>query len=1226
MNSRLFKLAAVTLILGAAFVSSTLSRDLTFEDRVKAQEAIERVYYAHQIGATKPFAEAVPRAALEKKVMTYLKQSVALDRFWHTPVTAEMLRRELERIARDTRFPDRLREVYPALGNDAFLVEECFARPAVVDRLARNFQGEPSRWESWWTSVAEQLSPQSARTVVDTSSILPRPSAATDQPCPPSLWTNGNLDDAPDSDTSPAVWTGTEMILFGDARTGLKPGERYDPVLDTWRKMTTVGAPAGGSGRRGMSVVWAGSRLLAWGGTESTTDGFPGTDHNDGAMYDPVADTWTPMTASGAPAARYNAGSVWTGTEMVVWGGNQSPAAGGSVLALDSGARYDPSSDTWHAMAAVSLGARASVSMVWSGAEVIIWGGVSPADFLRGDGARYDPVTNSWTAMSSLGAPYPRVAPAVWAGTRMIVWGGRANFGATSTGGIYDPGTDTWGGTTTAGAPGNRLGHTLVWTGSHLLVWGGTNQQGTYWNDGGLYDPIGDSWTPVSTVGAPSKRTAHVAVWAWNSMIVWGGTDDQIGSLGAGGRYDPQSDSWTPINVYGTPLARKGHSAVWTGNVMVVWGGLSDRSGGRYDPLIDAWAPTATTNAPPGFGWGSVVWTGSRMIVWGGLNVSTPSGGMYDPIQDTWTRTSEIGAPAARSLHSAVWTGSHMLVWGGFSSGFGVAASGGSYDPASDTWQTMSENGAPTARMQHRAIWTGSQMIVWGGSGAALPVDGGAYDPSTNSWTAISTSGEPSPRFSHAMVWTGNTMIVWGGTTGTGGTIFGDGGRYHPDTDTWSPVSAVGAPGPRDNHTAVWTGNHMIVWGGALGLGINTEKEDGAAYDPVADSWTTSATTAAPPARREHTAIWTGTEMIVWGGETINRSLTATGGRLIDDRDGDGANDSCDPCPLDAANDADGDGRCANVDNCPLISNAAQLDSDGDGRGDLCDNCPSAANANQADADGDGAGDACDCQPLDPNDRKPAEASPLSVGRTGTTANLSWGAVADADAYSITRGDLASKAANQYGGCLVNSLPSPSFDDTMVPAVGQGFFYLVQAQNYDCGLGSLGTTSSEQQRVNANAGACGGALVSDGHASSQSTVFGTVSGTLANTQSSNNAYEAITEVLSSGGNPSSRFSQLEQRWTIVVAAGTVKQFHVEGFKGSSTDGDDFRFEYSTDGTNFTPVTLSLPLADDNIDRIATLPGTLSGTVTIRVVDTDRTAGHQTLDTVTIDELWIRAVP
>ena len=259
--------------------------------------------------------------------------------------------------------------------------------------------------------------------------------------------------------------------------------------------------------------------------------------------------------------------------------------------------------------------------------------------------------------------------------------------------------------------------------------------------------------------------------------------------------------------------------------------------------------------------------------------------------------------------------------------------------------------------------------------------------------------------------------------------------------------------------------------------------------------------------------------------------------------------------------------------------------------------------------------------------RPPPRGGEAAVGRQDRDdRQRRLGGGADADAYSITRGDLASKAAGEYGTCLAQGLTATNFDDTTVPAAGQGFFYLVQAQNYDCGLGSLGTNAAEQERVNADPGACGGVVVSDPHATAQSTVFGTVSGTLADTQSSNNAYEAITEVLSSGGNPSSRFSELEQRWTVSIGPGTTKQLHVEGFRSASSDGDDFRFEYSTDGTNFTPVTLTLPLSDDQIDRIAALPGGLSGNVTIRVVDTNRAAGTQGLDTVSIDELWIRVVP
>src|SRR5437867_8288683 len=78
------------------------ARELTFEERVNAQEAIERVYYSHQIGATKPFEEVVSRPVLEQKVRVYLKETVALEKYWHTQITGDMLQKEMERMARQT--------------------------------------------------------------------------------------------------------------------------------------------------------------------------------------------------------------------------------------------------------------------------------------------------------------------------------------------------------------------------------------------------------------------------------------------------------------------------------------------------------------------------------------------------------------------------------------------------------------------------------------------------------------------------------------------------------------------------------------------------------------------------------------------------------------------------------------------------------------------------------------------------------------------------------------------------------------------------------------------------------------------------------------------------------------------------------------------------------------------------------------------------------------------
>ncbi|PYI95312.1 MAG: galactose oxidase, partial [Verrucomicrobia bacterium] len=56
----------------------------------------------------------------------------------------------------------------------------------------------------------------------------------------------------------------------------------------------------------------------------------------------------------------------------------------------------------------------------------------------------------------------------------------------------------------------------------------------------------------------------------------------------------------------------------------------------------------------------------------------------------------------------------------------------------------------------------------------------------------------------------------------------------------------------------------MIIWGG--GADNSTYLNTGARYNPGTDSWTATSTTNAPKARSSHRAVWTGSEMIVWGG------------------------------------------------------------------------------------------------------------------------------------------------------------------------------------------------------------------------------------------------------------------------------------------------------------------------------------------------------------------------
>jgi N-acetylneuraminic acid mutarotase len=118
-------------------------------------------------------------------------------------------------------------------------------------------------------------------------------------------------------------------------------------------------------------------------------------------------------------------------------------------------------------------------------------------------------------------------------------------------------------------------------------------------------------------------------------------------------------------------------------------------------------------------------------------------------------------------------------------------------------------------------------------------------------------------------------MIVWGGTP-DGTNVFDTGGSYNPSTDSWTATSTINVPVARESHAAVWTGGEMIVWGGlGTGVALNT----GGRYNPSTNTWTATSVTNAPVAREPYAAVWTGSEMIVWGGTPDGINALNSGGR-----------------------------------------------------------------------------------------------------------------------------------------------------------------------------------------------------------------------------------------------------------------------------------------------------------------------------------------------------------
>ena len=361
---------------------------------------------------------------------------------------------------------------------------------------------------------------------------------------------------------------------------------------------------------------------------------------------------------------------------------------------------------------------------------------------------------DTWTDTSTANAASPRYEhTAVWTGTEMIVWGGSQPPDVLNTGGRYNPSTDTWTDTSTANAASPRYGHTAVWTGTEMIVWGGSGCCPIYFNTGGRYNPATDSWTATSTANAPDGRLIHTAVWTGTEMIVWGGQGPlpPPGFFNTGGRYNPSTDSWTATSTINAPVARAYDTAVWTGSKMIVWGGYPyTNSGGRYEPGTDSWTATSLTNAPEARGYHTAVWTDSEMIVWGGGhggNTELNTGGRYNPGSNTWTATNITNAPSPRYSHKAVWTDNEMIVWGGNNDNGDLFNTGGRYNPGTNGWTATSITGAPTGRWFPTAVWTGSEMIVWGGTDDPISGlnTGGRYCAQSNATPTPTATTTPTP-------------------------------------------------------------------------------------------------------------------------------------------------------------------------------------------------------------------------------------------------------------------------------------------------------------------------------------------------------------------------------------------------------------------------------------------------------------------------------------------------
>ncbi len=213
-------------------------------------------------------------------------------------------------------------------------------------------------------------------------------------------------------------------------------------------------------------------------------------------------------------------------------------------------------------------------------------------------------------------------------------------------------------------------------------------------------------------------------------------------------------------------------------------------------------------------------------------------GQAYDPETETWRSLADSPlAPEQQPL--GAWTGRELVLFvSGMSAVDGTPfpdelARAAAYDPETDTWRRIAP--LPEARRGASAVWTGHEILVVGGrAGAGSPARVGlAYNPATNGWRRLPAM--ETGRMGAVAAWTGRRLLIWGGETGrTSFVATADGLAFDPGTDRWSRLPQAPLAG-RSQADAVWTGRELIVWGG-FGAGDGQRPgalADGASFSQV---------------------------------------------------------------------------------------------------------------------------------------------------------------------------------------------------------------------------------------------------------------------------------------------------------------------------------------------------------------------------------------------------------
>ena len=225
------------------------------------------------------------------------------------------------------------------------------------------------------------------------------------------------LDPGPLADRSNplAVWTGDELVIWGGRLTDYErerydgKGAAYDPDSDSWRMLPRGPLPAGYDAKG----AWTGEEVLVM----ATPMGMDPDDYpkfDAFAAYDPDSDAWRdlerpPQVSYVSPPIAFVDGKL---AVLSLGGTVDGGEVNGFGKGYETGGVYDVSGERWAAHAEPPERPQQTWEQTAIGSEIVI------------DGLAYDPSNDSWRTLPEFPLREREFPVVVWTGRELIVWGG----------------------------------------------------------------------------------------------------------------------------------------------------------------------------------------------------------------------------------------------------------------------------------------------------------------------------------------------------------------------------------------------------------------------------------------------------------------------------------------------------------------------------------------------------------------------------------------------------------------------------------------------------------------------------------------------------------------------------------------------------------------------------------------------------------------------------------